>query len=306
MNPSLELHEPGLFRTTVVAMKQWRIVILWLVLTLIPTALLALPVFSVLSAAFDSSVDVNAWAEHFHIGRFSDLGGLMTASFPFARPIEVVAASSVILLIFLSPFLNAAVIASAQANRSLAFAGLIQGGFTFYGRMLRVTIWSLVPLGIVFAINHGISKLIDHNAEKAILESDIVLQHRLGWLVAFVLLFVVHVSIEAARAQFALDPSRRSAVLAWWRGVRLVKRRAVAALGSYFVIEVVAILVVFVLGILRINIPHAGGLGLALVTLLAEIAVAAIAWMQIARLLVLTQITRETARDRVDAGLGPH
>ena len=47
---------------------------------------------------------------------------------------------------------------------------------------------------------------------------------------AFVL---AHVTIEAGRAVLAADPSRRSAVKAWWRGVVLFARRPVAVLVVY-------------------------------------------------------------------------
>jgi len=61
----------------------------------------------------------------------------------------------------------------------------------------------------------------------------------------------------AGRGQFALDLRRRSAVKAWWRGVRLVFTRPVATLESYFLITAVGLILAALLGIARINSPHA-------------------------------------------------
>jgi hypothetical protein len=164
----------------------------------------------------------------------------------------------------------------------------------------------VVPLGIAFSIIHGLSKLTEHRAQSAILESTVKFDQRVGLGVTFLLLLLVHISVEAARAQFAMNPTRRSAVFAWWRAIRFVKRRPLAVLISYILIEGVAICVVLALALLHVNLPHAHLLGVSSTFILTQLTVIVIAWMQVARLLVLSQLTRETARRRIEAGLSPN
>jgi hypothetical protein len=307
MKTFFDLTEPGLLRTTVGAMAQWRLFLLWILLTLIPTAIFALPVFVFLAGMLDHSVHATRWAETFDMNVFTDLaGGLLGGPFPNAMTIGATGLVALVLVFFIGPFLNGAVIASAQANRTLGFSGLIKGGLALYGRMIRVTLWSFVPLGVAFSIIHALSKLTEQRSQSAILESTVTLDQRLGLAVAFILLLLVHISIEAARAQFALHPNRRSAVFAWWRAIRFVRRRSLAVFGSYIVIELVAICVVGAIAVLRLNLPHAHSLGVSIGVLLTQLSVVVIAWMQIARLLVLAQLTRETARRRIESGLSPN
>jgi len=307
MKTYFDLTEPGLLRTTVGAMAQWRLYVLWVVLTLIPTAIFALPVFVLLGSMLDHSVYATQWAQTFNLNMFTDVGAqLFGTPYPNSMVLGVAGMVAVVLVLFVGPFLNGAVIASAQANRTLGFSLLIKGGLALYGRMIRVTIWSVVPLGIAFSIIHGLSKLTEHRAQSAILESTVKFDQRVGLGVTFLLLLLVHISVEAARAQFAMNPTRRSAVFAWWRAIRFVKRRPLAVLISYILIEGVAICVVLALALLHVNLPHAHLLGVSSTFILTQLTVIVIAWMQVARLLVLSQLTRETARRRIEAGLSPN
>jgi hypothetical protein len=129
-------------------------------------------------------------------------------------------------------------------------------------------------------------------AEKAILEYQVSLEQNLALLVLAVLFVCAHVSVEAGRAQFALEAHRRSAIRAWWRGVRLVWAKPLAAIGTYLLISLVGLAVIAVLGLLRINLPHAAFPGFVVALVLTELIAIATVWMRIARLLVLIQIGR--------------
>jgi hypothetical protein len=72
--------------------------------------------------------------------------------------------------------------------------------------------------------------------------------------------------------------------------------RPVAALGTYVVITLVWLLLIGLLGIARINLPHAAFSGF-LVGLLVTQAIAVVAiWMRVARLLALIQVSRPQDR----------
>jgi hypothetical protein len=105
-----------------------------------------------------------------------------------------------------------------------------------------------------------------------------------------VLLMLAHITVEAGRAQFALDASRRSAVKAWWRGVKLIKSHPQAAFGNYLVLTLAGLVLMAFVGVIRINVPHAGLFGILLAFVLTQLIVMAAVWMRTSRLLAMVQI----------------
>jgi hypothetical protein len=160
---------------------------------------------------------------------------------------------------------------------------------------LRTLLWSAVPLGIAGAIGVWALHFVHKRAEAAILESQVSREHLLAVILLSALLIAAHATVEAGRSQFALDIHRRSAVKAWWRGLRLLFARPVATLGSYILITAVGLMLVALLAIARINSPHATLSGTLVSLLLTELIAVAAILMRIARLLALIQIARAPA-----------
>jgi len=274
------------------AILRWRIFVIWIGITLIPTAVISVPVGRLLSAQLDHSAYVLAWARGVTIPVLGDLLMSVADTAPMLKGALVL---SLLVTILFWPLLTGMVVASAKPGRTLGFVGLIQGGVSEYGRMLRMLIWSIVPLGIAAAIGGAALMLVKHRAGSAILASQVSREHLLALILLAALLIAAHVTLEAGRAQFALDTGRRSAIRAWWRGLRLVLARPVAALGSYVAVTLVGLLLIALLGIARINLAQAAFSGFLVALLVTQsIAVAAI-WMRIARLLVLIQLSRPVA-----------
>ena len=192
---------------------------------------MSVPLGSWLSAQLDHSVYAGAWAQAFNVTAVRELVVNATETAPVLQGALVI---SLLLTVVFSPFLTGMVVASARETQTLGFAALIQGGVREYGRMLRTLLWSAVPLGIAGVIGAWALHVADKRAETAIVESQVSHEHLLAIMVLSALLILAHVTVEAGRAQFALDIHRRSAVKAWWRGVRLVFARPVAALGSLY------------------------------------------------------------------------
>ena len=76
-----------------VAALQWRLLLLWLVLLLLPTALAALPVWRTLAGLLDRSVHAADWARHFDalafgdvVGKLGDSGAALHGSLLLANP----------------------------------------------------------------------------------------------------------------------------------------------------------------------------------------------------------------------------
>jgi hypothetical protein len=275
------------------SLQSWRIILLWVGLTLIATAVVSLPLGSWLSAQLDHSAYGGAWANTFNVTEVRELVVNATDMAPMLQGALVI---SLLLTLVFSPFLTGMVVASSREQQVLGFVALVQGGAREYGRMLRTLLWSVVPLGIAGAIGAWALHMVDKRAETAVLESQVSREHLLCIMVLTALLIVAHASVEAGRGQFALDLQRRSAVKAWWRGLRLVFARPVATLGSYVLITAVGLILLALLGIARINSPHATFSGFLVSLALTELIAVAAIWMRIARLLALIQIARAPAR----------
>jgi len=274
------------------SLRYWRIVIVWIGITLIPTAVVSVPAGRLLSAQLDHSVHASAWAQKLDVSVVGDLILNVRESAPVLEGALLI---SLLLTSVFWPLLTGMVVASAREARAQGFVVLIQGGVREYGRMLRTLLWSAVPLGIAGAIGVWALHFVHKRAEAAILESQVAREHLLAVILLSALLIAAHATVEAGRAQFALDIHRRSAVKAWWRGLRLVCAHPVAALGSYILITAIGLILVALLAIARINSPHATFSGTLVSLALTELIAAAAIWMRIARLLALIQIARAPA-----------
>jgi len=271
------------------SLQSWRIILLWVGFTLIPTAVVSLPLGSWLSAQLDHSAFAGAWAHTFNV---TEVRELVVNAADIAPMLQSALLISLLLTVVFSPFLTGMVVASSREKQVLGFVALVQGGAREYGRMLRTILWSVVPLGIAGALGAWTLHLADKRAETAVLESQVSREHLLCVIILTALLIVAHATVEAGRGQFALDLRRRSAVKAWWRGVRLVFTRPVATLGSYFLITAVGLILATLIGIARINSPHATFGGFLVSLALTELIAVAAIWMRVARLLALIQIAR--------------
>ena len=265
----------------------WRIGIIWIVATLIPTAIVTLPLGQILAESLDHSVFAADWARQMNLSAVVEL---VSNSADFAPVLTGAAIISLLVTLLLWPFLSAMVISTAAEPQPVGFVALLQGGARSYGRMLRMLLWSAVPFGIAGGIGGGALHLAKKMGEKAVLESSSDHQFAAAVTLLIVLLLLVHITVEAGRAQFALDPSRRSAVKAWWRGVKLIKSRPLAAFGSYLGLTIAGLVLMALAGVIRINVPHAGLFGMLVAFLLTQIIVMAAVWMRTSRLLALVQI----------------
>jgi hypothetical protein len=271
---------------------QWRVLLLWLIASWIPTALLTLPLWRLFSSWLDHTVHASQWAHSPDLVVLSVLVGRTVRLSGDALAGSGVAAG--IVLCALIPLLNAMLVTAsrAPAGRVLGFEALLQGALKDYGAMLRLMLWALVPLA--FALGLGVLALrgAHHYEQGAILAADAELASRTALAVLAVLVLLALASIDAGRARLAFDPYKRSAIKAWWRGLRLVLSQPLRAIGLFVVITVLALLLAAALGLARTelaadSIPAAvGGL------LIVQLIVLVTAWMHFARLLALLALTR--------------
>ena len=269
------------------AATQWRLLLLWVGLLLIPTAVASLPVWRALSSLLDHSVHAAEWASHFDALAFGDT---LAALSPMSPALGAGALLSVILSVLLSPFLNGMAVGSALAGRRLGFGHLLQCGVVEYPRMFRLLLWALPLYAAAFAAVGAASALTEKFAARAVLESraDLVSDWALAAVV--VVFLIVQVVMASSRAAFMADPMLRSATRAFGRGWLMLLRRPCSTLGWFVGISVVGYAVALALGLLRISIPAGGAPALVLGIVLMQLIALAMGWAHIARMFALRAV----------------
>ena len=274
---------------------QWRLLLLWTLGLLLPAVLATLPLWRALAARFDHAVGADAIAARVDVPAIADVvvglgpaGGALGAS---------LAASGLFALLLL-PWLHGMTLASIRAGHRLGFAGLLHGGLAEYWRMLRMTLWSLLPLGAALALGSLAMKAADERAATAILEADAESVQRLALGAMLVLFLVAHATVEAARGVLGAEPARRSVVRAWGRGVLLLLRRPLAMSLGYLLPTLVGVLLAAGFGALRLAGAGPSWTALLVGFGLAQLLAASLAWGRSARLFALADLARHDAQRR--------
>lgn len=255
---------------------QWRLMLLWLLALLLPTLAAALPVWTMLGEAFDHTVNAAALARRLDLVAIADVFSLHTRH---ASALAGGGGVALALTLLLSPLLTGAAITAARAPAPLGFAALAAGGVREYGRLLRMLLWAVVPLGVAAFLG----ALVLDAAAGAVMGAT---------LVAVLLALLAHATLDLGRAVLALDRRRSSAVLAWFHGLGLLVQRPFAVLGLYLGLSALGLLLAAALALARLNVPALGAGSLLGGLLLAQLAVLALAWMRCARLFGLMELAR--------------
>jgi hypothetical protein len=272
----------GTFFRASAAAVQWRLMLLWLAALLIPTAISTLPFGSAIGQQLDSSLLAKGLATGFDTGAVSDL---MTSLSDVQPMLASAFVTGLALTGLLLPFLAGMVITAIRSGRKPGFGELLQGGLVEYGRQFRLLIIGGAVVLLAFAAGSALMAGVGKSAEKAIVESDLDTMSMLANLGFCVLLAIAMSALDAARAQFAADSTLRSALKAYWRGIKQLVRRPIATLGLFVLITVVGLLLVALFGVLRLSVP-----GVLLGFLVTQLVVLATIWMRTARLYALTEV----------------
>ncbi|MEH6436741.1 hypothetical protein [Massilia sp. DD77] len=272
---------------------QWRLILLWVGTLLLPTLAAALPFWTMLGAALDRSVQAAALAQRLDLATITDLIAMHTR---YGAAITSGGIVALVLTLLLSPLLTGAAITAARAPQTPGFAALVAGGVLEYGRLARMLLWALLPLGLVGVAAGAGFDLAGEQGKAAILPGDASLPLTLAQLVVALLFLGVHATLDLGRAVLALDRRRTSAVRAWFAGLRVLARRPFAVAGAYLGLTALGLALVALLAVARINTPPLGVAGFIGALLLTQLAVAALAWMRCARLFGLMEVARSVSK----------
>jgi hypothetical protein len=268
---------------------QWRPLLLLVLISWVPTALLAVPIWRVLAEQLDNSVHVAQWAQHLDLVMFTDVLGRL--EFDGNALIGSAIAAGLVVLILL-PFQNAMLVSAARTDERLRLGALLHAGLREYGPMLRMLLVSLIPLAIALGLSALAFKGLRKYSEHAILASDV---DHLSWLVrvlAGLLLAFALAGVEAGRARFAYDPRKRSAFKAWWRGFKLVLFYPLRSFGIFLGITLAALCVAAALLLLRVQLPTGSMLGVFAGWGLVQVLAAILIWAHFARISAYYELTR--------------
>lgn len=273
---------------------QWRLMLLWIFVTLLPTIVVALPLWRVLDDLLGHSVHAEAWARHFDGLMFGDVFAALQNDNAWTGMAFV---AGMLLTLLTAPFLAGMIVAGGRAHRALSFGGLLQGGAAEYGRMLRLSILALVPYGIFVAAAFGASSFAGDKIDAAVLPSSADWYQHGALAVALLFFVIAQAIVESARAQFIADIGLRSAFLALGRGFMQFARRPFSTLFVYLAITLVGGVLLVAIAVWRGHTTAAGS-GLPLGILIVQLGVIVVAWMRTARLLALAGLVMVNPRRR--------
>ncbi len=261
---------------------QWRLMLLWVLALLVPTALVALPLSAFLGAQLDTSMLGASLSQGFDGSAFTDVAMALTPAVPALSSSFVI---GLIVTVLLSPLLTGMAIAAIRSGRTLGFGELVHGGISEYGRLFRLMILGGLVLGLAFIAASGLVAAVASGASKAIVEADIEGKSRWAMYGAILILALVHTTLEAARAQFAADSLLRSAFRAYGRGVMQLLRRPMATFGLYLLVTVVGLALVSLVGVWRLSASST-----IIAFLITQLIALVTAWMRTARLYALAEV----------------
>ncbi|MEO5962568.1 MAG: hypothetical protein ABIO75_07295 [Thermomonas sp.] len=269
---------------------QWRLWLLWIAVTGACALIGALPVWNWLSGLLDNSLLGDA------VGSGKAPALFIEALMARDAPLGVLRGGiqlATVLMLLLAPLLTGATIAAARSRETLGFGDLLRGGIGEYGPMLRMLIWSVIPLGIAVLAAVTIMGVNETTHAQAVLASELDIGRRAGWIVGGVLWVLGHASLEAGRGWLAADGRLRSAIKAWWRGLKLLRRRPVAVLSVYLVTTLAGLMLAILMIGLRQQIDATTGPGFVLALLVGFGITAALAWSRIARLFGMQALAQD-------------
>ncbi|KJV37059.1 hypothetical protein VI08_02455 [Luteibacter yeojuensis] len=280
---------------------QWRVMLLWVLVTLLPTLMVSLPLWATLDGMLGHSVHAERYAAHFDGLMFGDMAhGLMVDN----AWTGMAFAAGLLLTLAISPFLTGMVVAGGRAGRALSFGALLQGGATEYGRMLRLLVLSLIPYVLFGMAMHGLQSLASDKGDAAVLESTSDTWAHIALGLTLLVFAVVQCIVESARAAYIADITLRSAFRALGRGFMQFLRRPFATLGVYLVITLVGVVLAVLVTSWRGH-TTAAGTGTLVAFLIVQVGVVVVAWMRTARLLALSRLANVNPHRRRRTDFAP-
>lgn len=258
-----------------------QLLLAWIIVLLLPALIAALPIATWLQLQLGHLPQAQALAE----GRDAMLiAEALRMPGSEAALLGGSALFSLLLALALSPWLTGMVVAQIRTVYRLRTGGLLRAGLGEYPRMLRLLLFSSLPLGAALALGAGAVWWAASAAGPASDGSGLPYAHWAAVSLLVVLFAGAHCSVEAARAWLGADLALRSVVDAWRRGVGLLMRRPLATFTVYLGTSAVGYALALAFAWLRLQVDGSGWIEAAGGFALTQLVVASLAWGRSARL----------------------
>jgi hypothetical protein len=280
-----------------------RLLAVWWASLLLPGAVAALPLLAFFDRHLGRSTRAASLLARLDGAALLELARLLPEN-GSAESIGFGLTSAVLVLLLSAPFAAGAAVAAAQTDERLNLRRLCAGAAGLYGRMLRTFLCGMLPLGLACALAAGAFALANRANERVASETVADRNWLLALLPSLLLLFAAHLLVDAARAQFAADASRRSALLALWSATRLSLRRPLRVLSIGACGALAAVLAAGSCMALRQKLEQKDALTIVLAWLLAQAAQVSVGWGRNTRILALAELARADGAS-LSKGRGP-
>lgn len=276
---------------------QWRLLLIWWAAHLMPAILAGLPLMAFFDRHLGHSTRAAALLQRLDGAALLELLRLLGEN-GSGQSIGFGLGGGVLVLLMSAPFAAGAAVTAAQTDDTLTLPRLAAGAAGLYGRMLRTLLSGLILLAVAGGIAAGAFAIANHANAKLLSETTAQRNLILASIPAALALFLAHLLVDTGRAQFAADSSRRSAVLALLRALRLFFKRPLKVLWIGLVGGLAAVAPAALLMGLRMGLNQTGAGTIALAWLLAQAAQASIGWGRNTRLFALAELSRADAAFR--------
>jgi hypothetical protein len=276
---------------------QWRLLLIWWAAHLMPAVIAGLPLMAFFERHLAHSTRASSVLQRLDGSTFLELLRLLGEN-GSAQSIGFGLGGGALVLLMSAPFAAGAAIAAAQTDDTLDLRRLSAGAAGLYGRMLRTLLGGLVLLAVACGIAAGAFAIANHANARLLSETTADRNRLLAAVPAALAIFVAHLLIDTARAQFAADNSRRSAVLALARAVRLFVKRPLKILLIGLTGAAAALVPAALVMGLRLEVSQSSAFMIGLAWLLAQAAQISIGWGRNTRLFALADLSRADAAFR--------
>jgi len=270
---------------------QWRYLLVYVVGTLIPALVLYAPAHGFLQTLFDHSTREPELVPALDSAGFLEV--MKQLGTPEAPDLHGTIHTMVLIaLLLVGPALAGAAAIVADRDAPPRLRQVLAAAGAYYPRMLRMVFVSIVPLGIAIALSGAILHFTNRSNAHAVLETAASRTSLIAGIVVGVLVWLALSTVEVGRAVLVAEPERRSAFLAWWRGVRFFVRRFPRVLGLCAATTLVALAIAFALTAIRLRLNVTGPALIAVEFLVAQGAIAVLGWGRSSRLAGLVDMLR--------------
>jgi hypothetical protein len=269
---------------------QWRYLVLFIVVMLVPTAIAMAPIHGFLKSLFDRSPRADALIAWLDSSAFLEV--VRQSSEPAGAGIGPSLFGVALVGALLAPMLAGAAVALARKSGPTELRSLLGDAAALYPQMVRMAFASIIPLAIAGGGAAAAFHFADQYSARSVLEASASNAMSLARFASILLFWLANATIEAGRAHFAAAPELRSALLAWWSGVRLTIRHPAQVLTLCLVTTILGVGTAAVVTGIRLRITQGGTGSIFFAFILAQVAVAALAWGRSSKLIGLAELIR--------------